>query len=465
LIKFLKINDPYRLVILVVFFVAIRSLLFLFELPFTLPELKFFLVARAMEDGKWLYRDIWETTEPLTAYIYYLLPNNQLYFSTSTYWINVLLLLFNALYINWQFHRYDILSEKTLLPAFFYLLLSLCFIELNTLSSTLLASTFLLFVVSNFLGYLKREESSNMYYAGFFLGIATLFQLSVVVFLFFLILSLLVFTRSNSKSYFLLFLGTTFPWFILSAYFFWFDSFSPFLDIFLSNYFKSTYNYIFWPELGYVLLIPGLIFLSALFLSLRGGIREINYQSICRNFLFAWLVGVITAIFIYPISSLALLHLLLLPLCFFYTFYFLQVKKMKVANLLLIAAIIGMVVVQARTAMGLAWRGSNRKMSLSKNRNTFLEGKRLFIAGDSSVYYLNAKIATKYLNWEVSQKDFGSVNEFASIESIKKNLEKDLPEVIIDYQHIMQHVFKRVPSLSNKYLIKEPGIYVLQWKK
>jgi hypothetical protein len=464
LIKFFKINDPYRLIVLVVFFLGVRAVLFFFELPFTFPELKFFLVARAMEDGKWLYRDVWETVEPFTTFVYYLLPTCQQSFSNVAYWINVTLLLFNALYINWQFHRFDVLSDKTHLPAFFYLFLSLCFIELNTLSAMLLASTFLLFVASNFLSYLKNEESRRMYDAGFFLGVSSLFQLSVSVFLLFLIISLVVFTRSSGRSYFLLLLGTVFPWFIVASYFLWFDSFSEFFHVFLLNYFKSTHNYVFWSELGYVLLIPGLIFLLALFLSLRGGIREINYQNIGRKFLFLWLIGSLTTIVVSPISSLALLHLLIMPLCFFYTFYFIQLKKTRVANMLLLTAIMGMILVQARTAMGLAWRGSSRKLVVKAKKNALLENKRLFVAGDSSIYYLNAKIATKYLNWDVSHKDFGNIDEFSSIESIKNSLDKDLPEVIVDHQHIMSKVFKRVPSLKEKYLLYESGIYVLQRK-
>ncbi len=465
MIKFFKINDPYRLAVLAILFLAARAVVFLFDIPFTNPELKFFLVARAMENGKWLYKDVWETAEPLTAFLYYLLPNNITNFSATAYWLNVILLLFNAAYINIQFLRHDVLNEKTNLPAFFYLLLCFSFIELNVFSAPLLASTFLLFVASNMFSYLKKEESQQMYYAGFFLSVASLLYLPAIVFLLVIVVSLIVFTRSEFKAYFLLLLGCLFPWMILLVIFLWKDGSNEFLNLLLVKYFKYKRSYIFWSELAYILLIPALVFLSALYLSLRCRIREINYQNICRKFVFIWLIGCLLLFFVAPIKTLSFLHIAIMPLAFFYTFYFTQTSKMLIASILVLSAFVGMFVVEVRSAVGLAWRGSMRKIIVQRNENETIKGKRLFVAGESVAYYLDNTLATKYLNWEVSKEELENTQEFASVESVKRNFEKEMPQIIIDQQHIMPRLFKRIPSLQEAYRLQKPGIYVLKKEK
>ena len=465
MIKFLKINDPYRLAVLAIFFLAARAIVFLFEIPFTYSELKFFLVARAMENGKWLYKDVWETAEPLTAFLYYLLPNNVVVFSATAYWLNVILVLFNAFFINIQFIRHDVLNEKTNLPAFFYLFLSFSSIELNVFSAPLMASSFLLLVANKMFFYLKKEESQQLYSIGFFLSIASLLYLPSIVFFLVILISLIVFTRSELKSYFLLILGCVFPWMVLLVVFLWNDGFVEFTNVFLAKYFKFRQNYIFWSEVAYILLIPALVFLSALYLSLRDRIREINYQNICRKFVFIWLMGCLLLFLIAPITTLSFLHIAIMPLAFFYTFYFTQTNKTLIASILLILAFVVMLLVEVRSAVGLAWRGSMRKIIVQRNEQDTVKGKRLFVVGESVAYYLDNTLATKYLNWEVSKQELVNTQEFTSIESVKRTFEKEMPEMIIDQKHIMPSIFKRIPSLQEAYSLERPGIYVLKKKK
>ena len=137
MIKFLKINDPYRLVVIAIVYLAIRTVLFLFDFDFTIQELQFLIAAKAIGQGKWLYRDIWETTEPFTTLLYSLLPNSTAAFKNTAYWINVFLILFNSIYVNYFIQKFDLLTTKSHLPAFFYLFFSLIIFELNSFSNAL----------------------------------------------------------------------------------------------------------------------------------------------------------------------------------------------------------------------------------------------------------------------------------------------------------------------------------------
>ena len=93
-----------------------------------------------------------------------------------------------------------------------------------------------------------------------------------------------------------------------------------------------------------------------------------------------------------------------------------------------------------------------------------LKDKKIWVTGDSISYYLNAKVSSKYLNWEVSRIDFDNTKEFVAIESIRKSFHKEMPEIIIDQNRIMPKIFKRIPSLATHYQEQKTGYYILNRK-
>jgi hypothetical protein len=464
LIKFFKINDPYRLVLLAIIFLAIRSILFYFDFDFTFQELKFFIAAKAINQGKWLYRDIWETTDPLTTLFYSLLPSRISTFKNTTYWINVILILFNSLYVNYFLQKFDILNSKSHLPAFFYLFFSLTVFELNSFSSPLLASTLLLFMVSNLLAYFKKEEPKRLYDASFCLGIASLFYLPSICFFIITLFSVIVFTREIAKSTILLFIGALFPWIIISILFLWQDGLIDLYQIFLFNYFSQYKNFIVYNELWTILLAPGFAIITITIFSLNNNIREINYQSVCRRFFVIWLIGGLITFSITPFKSFASIHLLILPLTYFLSYYTVNLKRTDFSSLALLICIVVMVTFQIRSLKGISLIKSRIKISIKTPEAPGLIGKKIWVAGDSISYYLHSKVATKYLNWDVSKIDFDNTKEFSAIENIRTNFHREMPEIIIDQNRIMPTIFKRIPELATQYHEQKTGYYILNIK-
>jgi len=464
LIKFFKINDPYRLVVIAIVFLAIRTILFLFDFDFTIQELKFLIAAKTINQGKWLYRDIWETTEPLTTLFYSLLPNSTIAFKNTAYWINVILILFNSIYVNYFFQKFDILSTKSHLPSFFYLFFSLTVFELNSFSSSLLASTLLLFMVSNLLAYFKKEEPKRLYDASFCLGIASLFYLPSICFFIVTLFSVIAFTREIAKSFILLLLGILFPWIIVSIIFLWQDGLADFYRIFLFNYFSEYQNYIVYSELWTIVLAPGLALITILYFSINSNIREINYQSVCRRLFVIWSIGGIIAFSILPFKSFASIHLFILPLSYFFSYYTVNLKKTYFPSMILLLCIVLMVTFQIRSLKGISLIKSMIKISTKPPEISSLKDKKIWVSGDSISYYLNAKVSTKYLNWEVSRIDFDNTKEFVAIESIRNSFYKEMPEIIIDQNRIMPKIFKRIPELGTHYQQQKIGYYILNSK-
>lgn len=434
-------------------------------IPLTNVELRLLLVARSISNGKWLYRDIWASSEPLSALVYFIMPRSISAIQTCSYWINVVLLITNAFSFNALLQRFEVLSEKTYLPAFFLLFISLTFVELNVLSTPLMASPLLLFVIGNVLSYLKKEESKKMYDTGFFLGIASLFYLPSLLFSVAILITLLLYTRSVGRSYLLFLLGCSFSWLVLGVIYLVQDGLDDMITIFVQHYFDRKANFISLRNMLYIFAAPLITLFIGFFSSLRSHIREINYQSICRSFFGIWLVCSLVIFFVSPEKSLSLLYLWIFPVTFFYTFYFIRIKKHLIPNLTMFFAVIAMVICQYAFIKKGIWRDSMIKLNVEEPiSQASSSNQKVWVAGTGTFHYLHANITTRYFDWEVSQIDLGNTNKFSNIEHIRKNLYADLPEIIIDETDLLSHLSVHIPSIQRDYKQSSPGIYLLQRK-
>jgi hypothetical protein len=70
--------------------------------------------------------------------------------------------------------------------------------------------------------------------------------------------------------------------------------------------------------------------------------------------------------------------------------------------------------------------------------------------GGNVGYYLNAKVASPYLNWRLSQRHFEKMNEYYDIntkvfKNIFQNTNQDVPDYIIDVNGTAEALFKMMP--------------------
>lgn len=456
LLRFFRINDLYRFFFLVFLFLGVRAILFYFGTFVTANELRFFVVAKFFSQGKWLYRDVWETCEPLSSLLYFCLPSNFSYFSKVGFWLNFLLLAYNAFYFNSLLQKLDVLPEKTFLPSFFFLLLALSSPQFATFSPPLIASLFLLFVLNKTLSYLKKENPNEMYEAGFFLGLSSFCYLPSFLLVFSLFLTMLFFTRSTIKAYLLLFSGMLFPWLILAVIYLWKSGTQDLFAILIGKYFFVGNSVFLWKELVYSILPVSLIFLTGVFYSLKERAREINYQNICRHFMMIWMLGNILVFFSSPVRSFSDFHLVLAPLSFFFTYYYLQIKKTFVPNLIILISICIMLFMQVRFLTQRITQGNMSQWFISASENDLTnQGKKLWLIGSDYRQYIHAQPTLKYLNWDISKDDLNHLDHFTGSEHVRLNLEKTRPEWIIDENHIVPSLFERIPILKSQYVLTD----------
>ena len=186
LLRFFRINDPYRLLGLFV-------LLILFSLPYlihpgmnTLQELRNFVLGEAIGDGKLMYVGIIDSSAPITAFIFGL-----------TDWIFGRSLLgqhiFAVVLISFQASFFAILlinnkayNDNTYVPALIFGLLCFFSFDLLSFSPELLGSTVLLLALNNLFKEIefRIEKDEIILNLGVYLGVATLLIFSYAIFLF-----------------------------------------------------------------------------------------------------------------------------------------------------------------------------------------------------------------------------------------------------------------------------------------
>ncbi len=160
--------------------------------------------------------------------------------------LSVILIFLQALLINVISARYRIARSVSLFPGVFYVLLCSCFPDFLYLSPVLVANTFIILALYELLGTYKRYYSNGrIFSAGLWIGVATLFYFSSIVFFGAVFIGFFILRAFKFKEQIGLLLGFISPFWITGIYYFtnnalpdfWARSFGNigFLDVSFSN--------------------------------------------------------------------------------------------------------------------------------------------------------------------------------------------------------------------------------------
>jgi len=172
-----------------------------------------------------------------------------------------LLLYVQALMINYLVNENRLLTKQTFLPAMAYLLLTSLMPEWNYLTSPLVATTFIVWILIKLLSlYNVAGGRGQIYNTGLLLGISSYFYFPSASFLLCIILGLIILKPFRLNEVILLLMGCLTPYYFIGAYLFLkgklsFANFFPHISVQVPEV-KST----LWLALGILLLaIPFLI--------------------------------------------------------------------------------------------------------------------------------------------------------------------------------------------------------------
>ena len=180
------------------------------------------------------------------------------------------------------------------------------------------------------------------------IALASLFYFPALVFMLFLLLGLFVLRPFKWREWVVSFMGLVAPYFLISLYYFWNNQllffYSTLLPFNIGGGFKFSETLLpgMWAMLG----------LLTMLLLLAIGKIQSNYYKMAvrsRNYILSLfillLIGVLS-VFLSPEKSLNALQILALPIAVLIAFYFIHVKRLFMAEVLLILLIASIILSQ-----------------------------------------------------------------------------------------------------------------------
>lgn len=446
----------FQLVLLASFFLGLRLPVYLSDAPLLISELGWMLTGEQLSKGFMLYRDIWENISVLSGMVYWGLDVLFGRSQAAYHVIACIIGLFQVFYFNYLCNSRDFFPEATSIPGLVYaVLLNLSF-DMFTLSPMLMATTFLLMAIGVIAKMIDRPEvSDEIFEAGIYIGIATLFYLPSAVFYIWAFLMMILYTGATFRHHMIGLFGSGFPLLMVALIFF------------LNNAIESLNRSLFTTaiqvdSLEASELVPFLVYMlcsiglgMAGFLKLFGYNRFTHYQTRIQQVMAFWFI--LSAFTILFMDSLAPMNFLVfLPaVAYFVSWFFLSFRKVVRAEGIFLAYFLFSAFVLYQDIFGfipgLKTGNFEKRVAKAALLPGEINGKKILVLGEDEGEYLNNFAATPYLNWSLSVYDFENLDSFESVIHIYNNFEKDPPEFVIDKEGIMPKLFERIPKLKERY--------------
>ncbi len=415
------------------------------------------IVGEQISQGNLLYRDIWDSVSPLSALVYW---GMDALFGRSLIALHgaaTLVAVFQVVYFNYLINTRDIFPERTFWPGLIYMLFMHLSFDCMTLSPVLMSTCFLLLAFGTLVRQMDRRGATDeVFEVGFYIGIAALFYLPSALFIIWAVLSLLFYTGATFRQYSLSLFGFLFPFAATILFYYLFDGLDDFNRNLLAAVFRvRQYSLSDFQSLLVSLFIPlGLGVLGFVSLFNRAG-RYVNFQQRVQQIMAIWFVVVVLTIGLMPFLAPMMFLSFVPPMAYFTYFYFEGIRRAWLAELTFTIAFMLILLFFYQGALGLIpgsglGRLSSLQVQPSPLPNTIRNQRILIIGEDLSAYRYN-RLATPYLNWDLSKYDLKNLDNYESVINIFDHFRKDPPDYILDRENVVEKLFQRAPALANQY--------------
>ncbi|WP_299818260.1 hypothetical protein [uncultured Pontibacter sp.] len=454
MISYFRSILPSRLILLVIIYLAIQLPLILLRVTPTSPELLHMLVGERLADGFSMYRDVYDNTAPLSAMVFWMLD---LLFGRSflAYRLTaVVLLLLQAILLNSTLNRHNVYATKDYIPALLYLVLGSISFEFNMLTPLLIGNTFIILSLP-YIVTLSKEgfDNNRLFVGGFILGLAALCYLPLAMFLVVGAFAVIFFASNTFRSFLLMLCGFSFPYVVLMTYYFYNGALAEFLEMHLFRPWQLQVNFLRPPaDVAKLMAIPALIAILS-FMSASSLPQRLVFQVKFQQLMAVWMGVALLVMFTREEITVATFILSLPPIAYFSQFLFTSGQKPWVLNTIILVALAGTVILRYRSVLGI-----NQYLSLDESPllltdapDTSISNSTVLVLGKDFNFYIQNKPVTPYLNWELSQRHFGDLDEYLSVFEISQNFEREMPTYLIDKEGLMAELKYKLPAVFGKY--------------
>lgn len=452
MLGYFRINDPYRLLGLLVIMICISLPLLIHTSPLTYPELKSFVIGEKVREGRALYSQLIDSTPPLASWLY---GAFDFLFGQSLTWRHVfafMILFSQSLFFGIILIDKKAFAENTYIPSLIFSLLTLISFDSLALTSDLLAFGFILLALNNLFKEIefRIQRDETIFNLGIFISLASLLCFSYTVYLPGVIIILSIFTRNTIRKYLLMVFGFLLPHaFLLCIHF-------------LAGTAGDLWNYFYLPNLHFSSLtlmdtksllvlcsIPLLYLFVSLFILNRDA-RLTKYQSQIFQAMFLWFIVALVQVFFAEDRRPQSLIPLIPPVGFFLTHYLLLIRRRKFAEMNLWVLFLGIVAVAYLARYNKIPYIHYQQLTIQAPALS-IKNKRILVLDHQPNLFVSNKLAGSFYEWDVCHSIFEQPDYYENVLLVSRGLQHDLPEVIIDPQNLMEKFFSKLPSLRFRY--------------
>lgn len=444
MLRFFRINDPYRLVFIFALLVLIRFAQSYFVQDLSYMELKWLLLGQWLDNGFEMYTETFDYSGPLAVFFYRWLD---FLFGRSVFVhhsLNAMVIIIQAGIFNQLLLKNKAYNESNYLPAFLYMILMVCVPDFMSLSPQLLSLTFVLLALKNVLRRIDNQATDELFLlSGVSIGIATMIYLPAAVFFLVFLFSLILFSTAIVRRVLLYFFGFILIFGLTFLYYYWIGDQFYFVDSFViqSLGIKSAAMLSFQEIM---ILSAGFLFIFIIaVVKTLGSARLTNFQQKIQQVIWLMLLGTI-ATFLLSNEGAALELVFVVPvIAYFLTHYFILLRKPIFRAIMPFTVIVGLLFFSSMSYI--KWSDP-----LLVKRNV-VQNEGVMILGDDLNYYIENDAGSPCFNETLSRNAFEGLNYYGDATRFYELLTDADPELIIDYLGVSGQIFDRFPTLKAKY--------------
>lgn len=461
MLRFFRVNDPYRLLAIFVLFVLLSLPVLLADDGLSRTALFAIVLGQKMYEGLTPYVTLIDHTPVLSLWL------NSVVFAVAgkSAWTRELLalvvLLFQGAYVAVVFIQKKAFEENTYLPALLFVLLCLISSDLFTLTPTLLGSGFLLLALNSLIKEIEfrnYQDDDQVLKTGFYLALTTLAENSFFVYFLGTWLILVLFARLTARKHIVYVTGFLLPHVLLFTAYWFMGNHHQLLTHFYGYFFAKTKGLLTWSELLLTASIP-VFFLLISFFRLTVGSRLTNYQSQLFQVMVLWLLfGVAYLFFVSELRPQCLLPMFP-PLCFLIAHFLLTIQRKRWAEVFLWLLLIGLpgyaYLLQKGKVPGINNAGLYVKTNTEEKR------PRAFLLTEENSLGITYEPATGLMNGCQKMDLFTPVPTYNSLTILAQQLELGKPAVIVDPQNRLHQYWQHIPNWKKRYQKKGTRYYLV----
>jgi len=251
--------------------------------------------------------------------------------------LSLIIVLFLAFLIQQINSRYSLIKLRTKLPIAIYIIIVGGFITMHTLHPVFFAAIFLLVSIHSLFSIFNNSNpETDIFNAGLFLAIGSLFYFNLIVILPAFLMSISILRRERKfREYLILIIGFIIPVLFAFSYVFFTDQLNEMLHTFLKNiitpvnHFKANY-----PLQGFLALLVFLTIIGSIKMMQQYDSKKVSIRKYYLVLFIIFIFSMLSFVFV-PAASQEMLVIAVLPVTFLISNLFASIESVFWRELLL----------------------------------------------------------------------------------------------------------------------------------